>query len=92
MVLMAMIQKNFSDGVDDIFQEIFADKEEEWELVLEDYKSPIPEKFKWKNWAANDEGLTGDGLTDFVNNELFPALKEINISQSPQAKIVKRGF
>lgn len=75
-----------------IFLKIFADKEEEWELVLENYKSPIPEKFKWQNWAANDEGLTGDDLTVFINNELFPALKEIDISHSPQAKIVKGVF
>lgn len=22
------------------------------------FKSPIPEKFRWRNWAANDEGMT----------------------------------
>ena len=75
-----------------LFLKIFADKEEEWELVLDDYESPIPEELKWQNWAQDDEGLTGDQLTEFINNKLFPALKDIDISYSPQAKIVKGVF
>ena len=75
-----------------LFLKIFADKEEEWELVLDDYESPIPEELKWQNWAEDDEGLTGDQLTEFINNKLFPALKDIDISYSPQAKIVKGVF
>lgn len=75
-----------------LFMKIFADKEEEWELVLDDYQSPIPENLKWQNWASDDEGLTGDGLMDFVNNELFPALKNLDISFSPQAKIIRAVF
>ena len=38
-------------------------------------KSPIPDEFKWQNWAADDEGLTGDQLMDFINNSLFPTLR-----------------
>ena len=75
-----------------LFLKIFADKEEEWELVLDNYESPIPEELKWQNWAQDDEGLTGDQLTEFINNKLFPALKDIDISYSPQAKIVKGVF
>ena len=75
-----------------LFLKIFADKEEEWELVLDDYESPIPEELKWQNWAQDDEGLTGDQLTEFINNKLFPGLKDIDISYSPQAKIVKGVF
>ena len=75
-----------------LFMKIFADKEEEWELVMENYESPIPEKLKWQNWASDDEGLTGDQLMKFVDNELFPALKELDITTSPQAKIIKSVF
>ena len=75
-----------------LFMKIFADKEEEWELVMDNYKSPIPEKLKWQNWASDDEGLTGDQLMKFVDNELFPALKELDITSSPQAKIIKSVF
>lgn len=75
-----------------LFLKIFADKEEEWELVLDDYESPISEELKWQNWAADDEGLTGDQLMDFINNTLFPTLKDLNITYSPQARIIKGVF
>lgn len=59
-----------------IFLKLFDTAEDlyAWE---EDYVSPIPEGLRWRNWAADDEGITGDGLMAFVDNELFPALKEL---------------
>jgi len=75
-----------------LFMKIFADKEEEWEITIDDYESPIPERLKWQNWAEDDEGLTGDALMDFINNELFPTLKELDITASPQAKIIRSVF
>jgi type I restriction enzyme M protein len=75
-----------------LFMKIFADKEEEWSITIDNYESPIPEHLKWQNWAADDEGLTGDNLMEFVNNELFPALKELDIRISPQANIIRSVF
>lgn len=75
-----------------LFMKIFADKEEEWSLTIDNYKSPIPEALKWQNWAADDEGMTGDQLMNFINNKLFPALKELDITYSPQAKIIRAVF
>ncbi len=75
-----------------LFMKIFADKEEEWAITIEDYQSPIPENLKWQHWASDEEGLTGDALMDFVNNELFPALKEIDITIGPQARIIRSVF
>lgn len=75
-----------------LFMKIFADKEEEWEITLDKYVSPIPDKLKWQNWAADEEGLTGEALMNFINNELFPALKEIDVTISPQAKIIRSVF
>ena len=75
-----------------LFMKIFADKEEEWSITIDDYESPIPEHLKWHAWAADEEGLTGDELMDFINNQLFPVLKEIDISTSPQAKIIRSVF
>ena len=75
-----------------LFMKIFSDKEEEWSITIDNYESPIPEKLKWQNWAANDEGLTGDKLMEFINNELFPALKELDIRISPQANIIRSVF
>jgi hypothetical protein len=41
------------------------------------YRSPIPSAFQWRTWAADPEGITGEALLDFVNDDLFPALKEL---------------
>ena len=43
----------------------------------DDYRSPIPEKYQWRTWAADPEGITGEELLAFVNDELFPALKSL---------------
>ncbi|MEZ5989860.1 MAG: N-6 DNA methylase [Planctomycetota bacterium] len=60
-----------------LFLKIYDDREEEQELLDEDYESPIPDEFRWRNWAADPEGMTGDDLADFINNHLFPALQEL---------------
>lgn len=58
------------------FLKIYDDREAELELLEDNYKSPLPEKLRWRNWAADPEGMTGDDLNDFVNNELFPTLQD----------------
>jgi len=75
-----------------LFMKIFADKENEWELSIKGYESPIPKKLKWQNWAADANGLTGDALIDFINVKLFPAFKKIDSSSSEQAGIVRSVF
>lgn len=75
-----------------LFMKIFADKEEEWEITIDNYQSPIPEKLKWQNWASDEEGLTGDALMEFINNELFPTLKELDPLLGPQALIIRSVF
>ena len=60
-----------------LFLKIFDDKDQELELLIDNYKSPIPKKYQWRNWAADEEGMTGDELQKFVDNKLFPALSEL---------------
>lgn len=65
------------------FLKIYDAKEEEWELVQEDYESVIPENLKWRNWAvdhADGSALTGTALLSFVNNELFPTLSKLPLT------------
>lgn len=75
-----------------LFMKIFADKEEEWKISRKEYKSPIPEKLKWQNWAADENGLTGDELIIFINKELFPVLKTIEPTDTDQSVIIKSVF
>jgi type I restriction enzyme M protein len=60
-----------------LFLKIFDDREQEWELTVKDYKSPLSKEFRWSYWAKDSEGMTGDELIDFVNNRLFPVLKNL---------------
>lgn len=74
-----------------LFLKIYDDREQEWELSEKKYRSPIPEKLRWRNWAADPEGLTGDDLLEFVNNELFRTLKNLS-SDSPRHKVIHDVF
>ncbi len=77
-----------------LFLKIFDDKEAEWMLTVKDYKSPLQKRFRWANWAKDAEGITGEELIDFVNNELFPSLKKLATSAgvSPVGKVVGSVF
>ena len=60
-----------------LFLKIFDDKEQEWDLTVPGYQSPLPKELRWANWAKDAEGMTGEGLIEFVNNDLFPKLKKL---------------
>ncbi|WOH50696.1 N-6 DNA methylase [Bradyrhizobium sp. sBnM-33] len=62
------------------FLKIIDDQDQELELTKDDYRSPIPKKYQWRNWAADPEGITGDALLAFINGELFPALKGLAVT------------
>ncbi|MCG8620162.1 MAG: type I restriction-modification system subunit M [Desulfobacterales bacterium] len=77
------------------FLKIFDDREAELELIEDDYESPLPEKLRWRNWASDREGITGEALADFINTELFPALKnELSTlgDSGERARVVRRVF
>ena len=76
-----------------LFLKVYDAKEENWEFDDDNYESIIPEECRWRNWAG-DNSLTGDKLLDFVNNTLFPTLKELPVTaDTPMKKaIVKTTF
>ena len=76
-----------------LFLKIWDDREQETELVEDGFVSPLvkvrwtdartgevrtAKDLRWRAWAADPEGDTGDSLLDFVNNTLFPALKNLD--------------
>jgi type I restriction enzyme M protein len=77
------------------FLKIFDDREAELELLEDDYKSPLPAHLRWRAWAKDSEGMTGDELADFVNLQLFPTLKNKLNTLGPGGKrglVVKDVF
>ena len=68
-----------------LFLKIFNDREVEQELLDDDYTSPIPDELRWRSWAADEEGITGDALKSFVDTQLFPILKELS-ADGPTAR------
>ncbi len=77
-----------------LFLKIFSDKDKELELLDENYTSPIPDKFHWVNekgnWAGDDEGMTGEELLEFVDRQLFPALRNLDLSTGNKRAIIVR--
>ena len=75
------------------FLKIIDDQDQEMELMGEDYTSPIPERFQWRTWAADPEGITGEELLTFINAELFPALKNMQTDQAgARGRVVRDVF
>lgn len=77
-----------------LFLKIFDAQEEELEFELDNYKSPIPSRYLWRNWAADSQGMTGDELLGFINNNLIQDLKDLNapIDTNPRGYVVKEAF
>lgn len=68
-----------------LFLKVYDAKEQDWEFGEENYQSIIPEQCRWQNWAQDDKSgtaLTGDKLLNFVNNTLFPTLKNLQVDAS----------
>lgn len=80
-----------------LFLKIYDAREDDWEIDDDNYQSIIPEECRWRNWAADDKSgkaMTGDTLLNFVNNTLFPTLKNLNVTPDTPLKksIVKTTF
>lgn len=60
------------------FLKIFDDRETQLELFQDNYRSPIPKNLRWRGWATDEEGITGDALLAFINNALLPKLKALS--------------
>jgi type I restriction enzyme M protein len=76
------------------FLKIIDDQDQQLEIMQDNYCSPIPEQFQWRTWAADPEGITGDNLLNFINGELFPALKELTATgpTANRARVVRSVF
>ncbi len=67
-----------------LFLKIYSDLELETELSDLKYSTPTPKHLRWEAWADADaigkDTLTGEALIEFINNKLFPQLKELDLT------------
>ncbi len=77
-----------------LFLKIFDDREQEIELLDTSYRSPIPDDLRWRTWAADEQGITGDALLSFVNGEVFPAMQQLHQEHpgDPRARVISSVF
>lgn len=80
-----------------LFLKVYSEKEKEWKFEDSSWISIIPEECQWQNWAHDDftgKAITGDKLLEFVNNTLFPTLKNLEVTNDTPIKksIVKTTF
>jgi type I restriction enzyme M protein len=78
-----------------LFLKVYDAKEQDWDMAEKNYQSIIPEECRWSNWAVDDKignAMTGDRLMNFVNNTLFPTLKELTVTpETPIKKSIVRA-
>jgi len=75
-----------------IFLKVFDSMEEEKEAEDSSYKSPLPDEIRWRNWASDEEGITGEELLDFINKKIFEKIKNLDVENNKKAQIVKQVF
>ncbi len=84
-----------------LFLKIIDDKDKELEMMDEDYVSSIPEKFQWRNWAEDSEGISGDELLKFIDTVsekeeergLFHTLRNLtSVKNKERAALIKEVF
>src|SRR5438093_1916085 len=44
-------------------------REEEANLAGKKFKAAIEKPYRWRDWAANPQGITGDELLTFINQD-----------------------
>lgn len=74
------------------FLKIFDDREKELDLLRDNYKSPLPKELRWSTWAADEEGITGDALLQFVNNTLLPKLQALTAGGDKISALIRTAF
>ncbi|MBK1640424.1 DNA methyltransferase [Chromatium okenii] len=74
-----------------LFLKIFDDHEFGLESMNNHYQSPLPEQLRWRNWAANIAGITGERLLTFVENKLLPELRQLT-GADPMVKLIRDTF
>ncbi len=58
-----------------LFLKAFDGLEQDREITEAEHRPAIEAPYRWRDWAADPDGRTGEALLDFVNGELLPYLR-----------------
>ena len=61
-----------------LFLKAFDALEQNREVTEANYRPAIEEPYRWRDWAADPNGPTGEALLTFVNGELLPYLRGLS--------------
>jgi len=65
-----------------LFLKAFDGLEENREVTDPEFKPAIEAPHRWRDWAADPHGRTGEALIDFVNGDLIPYLRGLTGTDS----------
>jgi type I restriction enzyme M protein len=74
-----------------LFLKAFDGLEQNREVTDADFRPAIEAPFRWRDWALDPNGRTGDALLDFVGSELLPYLRELTGTGSHDPRDVLRA-
>lgn len=75
-----------------IFLKILDDEDRALEIRKEKYTPTLPVKYQWRTWAAPLDGMTGDKLIEFVNNDLLPGLRDLPKNGNQRTDLTRMAF
>lgn len=61
-----------------LFLKAFDGLEENREITDENFRPAIEAPYRWRDWAADPNGRTGDALLTFINSDLLPYLRGLS--------------
>lgn len=61
-----------------LFLKAFDGLEQSRQITETDYRQIIEAPYRWRDWAADPNGPTGDVLLNFVNGRLLPYLRKLS--------------
>lgn len=61
-----------------LFLKAFDGLEQSREVTDDDFRPAIQGRYRWRDWAADPDGATGEALLTFVNGELLPYLRSLS--------------
>jgi type I restriction enzyme M protein len=75
-----------------IFLKILDDEDRALEIRKDKFVPTLPKKYQWRSWAGPFDGMTGDKLIEFVNNDLLPGLRNLPESNNKRTELTRTAF